>query len=187
MKEVIYTFLHCPQKMEHLSLRCLYRSHFKTKLLVIVDLLVFALFFGFTTLSFHQEESVLLWLPIFIQFWGCFALRMLIMLSIKQYKYRNIFLVLHLLMYFLGFLMLQNLRTKTPALEMNEEIVVLIYLVVCFFLGALIDNIHKNVLYVNTIIAAWVSTTIVMVHILLCFEGILKGGYCISLDTLVCY
>ena len=181
-KKWFKNFLPCPQKMEHHRQHFIYRLQLKTKLLDIVDILVLALYFSFTIYTVDQEETRLIKIIIFTQYLACFVFRMKTRDSIGQYNNKKKYFVLHLTMYFFGFLLLQKLRTKTPALE-NEDIVVMIYLAFCFILVALFDII-ANVLFIMITFAVWVSTTIVMVHIFLCFEGILDE-YCLILWTIV--
>jgi len=163
--------------MEHQNQHCLAR--FKDKLVDNADLLMFVFFIVFTMFSFVQLKSMYIWLPIFVTTLACFFLRV-IRVSIYQYNYRKVVLLVHLFIYYFVFLLLQNfLRTKTPAREKeNELLVVVIYTVMWFIMGTCLDLIGNRFWWVVVTVCTWISTTITMVLVILCFEGILPGENC---------
>jgi len=148
-------------------------ARFKDKLLDNVDSFMFVLFGVFTIVSLFQEKSIPIWLPIFITTLACFVLRVN-SVSNRQYNSRKVILLLHLLIYYLGFLMLHNLMSKTPSHEKEiEEVTVLIYVVFWFFIGSFLDLITRFWLTVISLFL-WISTTFGLVIIIFSYGGFLK-------------
>jgi len=162
--------------MEHQNQHCLAR--FKDKLVDNADLLMFVFFIVFTMFSFIQGISILIWLPILTTALACFFLRAT-RISMYQYNYRKVILLIHLAIYYVGFWMLQNWRTKTLEREKEKEkLVVLIYIINWFLIGTSLDVIVNRVWVAVLTVCAWVLATFSVVFIILCFEEIIPGEYC---------
>ena len=139
----------------------------------------------FTIFSFLQEKYILIWLPISITTWACVHLQIFIQttyeifINPRQYICRKRILLLRLIIFFLGFSMLQKLRMNIPALEKrNEEIVVLIYMIYWFLIGSYLNVIGNRCWLAVILLFSWLSATVGLVFILSCFEGFLKGKVC---------
>ena len=155
-------------------------ARLKKKLVDNVDLLMFVFFKLFMALSFIQEKYTRIWLPLVSTALSSLVLRRLRgnRVPIEQYNYRKCVLLFHLLFFYLGFMILQNMRT--PAYEKTEELLVMKYIIVWYYIGCCLDVLGNREIVVDLTIVSWILTSFGLLFMTLCYKGFINEKFCAS-------